>query len=299
VSCEFHRAADTLRKINSLGVAGRAKDASDSIKVIDSLLSTYNQAKSANHLAKFQPAMDGFLAATRKSMTELVYAVEQMAEIVGPQNFNASPPALESMAAMRSRNFPEAPQVGALHGEDAIIRDLLPESVGHYVDIGAWRPVEQSNTWALYQRGWRGLLIEPVPQAWGAILHQRPGDFLAPWAVSDTAGPTRMWVNGPLSTIRPDKALAESSEIVVQGLPLNQILKFFPTIRDQCLMCSIDVEGAEEAILKSTDWKKFSPRILVVEFIHGNQDSIKAILTAAGYRKQADTRNNLIFSRKE
>lgn len=46
--------------------------------------------------------------------------------------------------------------------EDGIIAELLPQRCGVYVDIGAYHPISDSNTYALYQRGWHGLAIDPL-----------------------------------------------------------------------------------------------------------------------------------------
>ena len=40
---------------------------------------------------------------------------------------------------------------------------------GTYVDVGAADPVDDSVTAAFYQRGWRGLNIEPVPSFAAAL----------------------------------------------------------------------------------------------------------------------------------
>ena len=47
--------------------------------------------------------------------------------------------------------------------EDVILQRVfenMPE--GCYVDVGASAPVIDSNTYALYTRGWRGICIDPM-----------------------------------------------------------------------------------------------------------------------------------------
>lgn len=48
------------------------------------------------------------------------------------------------------------------YNEDDLFLPLL-SSVGRFIDIGAWHPTDKSNTRALFERGWSGLLIEPSP----------------------------------------------------------------------------------------------------------------------------------------
>jgi len=62
------------------------------------------------------------------------------------------------LAAMGSHTYGQ-------YGEDALVFSALkPSRRGFYVDVGAYDPLEGSNTYKLYQRGWRGLTIEPNPK---------------------------------------------------------------------------------------------------------------------------------------
>ncbi len=47
-------------------------------------------------------------------------------------------------------------------GEDAMLQSYLRDGPGFYVDVGSGSPTEGSNTYALYLRGWRGILIDPI-----------------------------------------------------------------------------------------------------------------------------------------
>src|SRR3989304_2562059 len=46
-------------------------------------------------------------------------------------------------------------------GEDAILQTLLKAQNGFFVDVGAFDPILYSNTYALYRRGWSGIVIDP------------------------------------------------------------------------------------------------------------------------------------------
>ena len=48
------------------------------------------------------------------------------------------------------------------YGEDKVLRVLLPEKFGTYLDIGSGHPKRNSNTFWFYRRGWRGILVEPL-----------------------------------------------------------------------------------------------------------------------------------------
>ena len=46
--------------------------------------------------------------------------------------------------------------------ERALVASYLPAK-GFIVEVGAYQPVALSQTWQIKQRGWGGLLIEPIP----------------------------------------------------------------------------------------------------------------------------------------
>lgn len=41
---------------------------------------------------------------------------------------------------------------------------------GRFLDIGGWHPTDKSNTRALWERGWEGIIIEPAPVPFEALL---------------------------------------------------------------------------------------------------------------------------------
>lgn len=203
---------------------------------------------------------------------------------------------LESLRNLIVRDHPDF--IGDREGQEewAIVQNLIPSDPGHYVDIGAWKPIEQSNTWHLYERGWRGVLIEPVPFAWCALLTRRPGDHLIPFAVANNDGISRFWMNGPIGGLRPDGQPPESIPGLVQTRKLSTIINWFPSIKANCGFMSVDVEGCELEVLSSNDWNTFRPKVLCIEWL----DKTKApdwlpLLIEAGYRSVGETTKNLIL----
>lgn len=169
-----------------------------------------------------------------------------------------------------NRNHPAFSRDGSQSDEDMDIREMLGEELfnsrGTYVDIGASDPVECSNTWKLYQAGWRGLLIEPLYLSWPAILTQRPGDYLSGYAVRNYTGLTRLRVSGSVSSVLPSWNIGDVAELIVPCDTAMNILDRFPSVRDSCAMCSVDVEGIEVEVLQGIDWNVFKPKVLVVEY---------------------------------
>jgi len=203
------------------------------------------------------------------------------------------------------RTYPRVSCEGPQDREDRYIEASLDGTVGTYVDVGASYPLECSNTWRLYQQGWRGLLIEPLPDPWPAILRQRPGDTLWPQAVSNYTGWGTIRVCGTVSSMRTDWEIAERALVACEVDTLANILARFPDIRDRCRLCSIDVEGLEREVLEGVDWATFKPDVFVVEWLRYDvpppdndlSPEWQPILEAHGYRKLARTTTNLVFAR--
>src|SRR3989339_633328 len=63
-------------------------------------------------------------------------------------------------------------------GEDIIIDFFLKEKKsGFYIDVGAYHPVNLSNTYKFYKRGWNGVNIEPNHNKLSLFKNQRTRDI--------------------------------------------------------------------------------------------------------------------------
>lgn len=193
---------------------------------------------------------------------------------------------------------------GTQDGEDAILAELLPATVGSYLDIGASEPRECSNTWALYQRGWRGLLVEPRPWAVPALCLQRPGDAVAPLAVMDYDGLVLLRLASSCSSAIPTWNIQEWGKLLVPCVTLSTLLERYPQAA-RADYVSVDVEGAERFVLAGWPWATFRPRVVSVEHVEYNPTAVGAdvsgewahLLTDAGYREYKRTKFNIIYTR--
>ena len=72
------------------------------------------------------------------------------------------------------------------NSEDVLLaRCFEGQSNGFYVDVGAEDPIEGSVTKHFYERGWRGINIEPVPSFFNKIINDRPLDINLQCVASD------------------------------------------------------------------------------------------------------------------
>jgi FkbM family methyltransferase len=158
--------------------------------------------------------------------------------------------------------------------EDVILQRVLADvSIGTYIDVGASKPIKDSNTYALYQKGWRGVAIEPLPyrQHW---MEARPEDVLLSAAVGAQAGTLTLQVYDQaqqISTGSPDtyaywkqKGVHPTRRFDVPMLTLNQVI--VEHLPDRALhLLSIDVEGMETEVIKSLDLSVHRPWVIIVE----------------------------------
>jgi FkbM family methyltransferase len=158
--------------------------------------------------------------------------------------------------------------------EDVILwRTLKHVQNGFYVDCGAYEPVRHSVTKAFYDRGWRGINIEPIPLLLRQFVEQRPLDINLAVAVSDHSHGASFYEvpDTGLSTLFPDIAahhveagfIARKTKVPTSRL--SDILRQFAPSEIHFL--KVDVEGAEELVLRGADFENFRPWIVIVEAI--------------------------------
>ena len=100
--------------------------------------------------------------------------------------------------------------------EDVMLwRALKDVSNGFYVDVGANDPTFESVTKAFYDRGWRGINIEPVIHFHNKLCVERPEDINLRTAVGDKKGKAPFFevVDTGLSTMNPEIAKKHSDEL--------------------------------------------------------------------------------------
>lgn len=155
--------------------------------------------------------------------------------------------------------------------EDIILNRALQDvQNGFYVDVGANDPVEDSVTKAFYDKGWRGVNIEPEYEFFKKLKDARPNDINLNLAVSYSQKSIQLFVSkirGWSTTISStfqdtsrDSFFGES--ITVKAKTLDEICELY-NIKEIHFL-KIDVEGAEKDVLQSFSFS-IKPWIVVVE----------------------------------
>ena len=173
----------------------------------------------------------------------------------------------------------------AQNGEDVRIwhafgpREVTPGVPLQYVEVGANAPRDLSLTAALYDLGWRGLLLEPDPQFADALRTFRPGDTVIQIAAAESRGSLDFYrVPGTgLGTLDEKEALEAQArgfaieKVLVATAPLDELLSEYLSSGDAFTphfhVMSVDVEGAEASVLAGLSLQAHRPWVLCVESI--------------------------------
>lgn len=168
-------------------------------------------------------------------------------------------------------------------GDDIQLMKLINNKVpGTYVDIGSWHPVKSSNTYYFYVRNWKGICIDPNPELKQLYKKIRPKDNFvnAGIGVPNTSLNYYMLEESSMNTFSHDfivKHKLESKIIKQISIPLfslKEILDENLGKNDRLDFFDIDVEGLDLEVLKSNDWNKYRPKVIVIETDISIQDDI-------------------------
>ena len=154
-------------------------------------------------------------------------------------------------------------------GEDLFLKHFFSKKeAGFYVDVGAHDPYRFSNTYLLYKAGWRGINIEANPECFSNIKKVRSRDINVNAAVSDTSKMVSFSCDGPRSGIKDENYHFNEREkevIQLETKTLSAILDEHLLESQDIDFLSIDCEGHDFAVLKSNDWTKYRPYLILIE----------------------------------
>jgi FkbM family methyltransferase len=197
-------------------------------------------------------------------------------------------------------------------GEDLLLGRLFEgDSAGIYVDVGAHHPFRFSNTCLLHKRGWRGINLDALPGSMRLFRRFRPDDVNLELGVSEQPGQLEFFVFAEPALNTFDAALAGSrraegwafvGKTVVECLPLATIIdKHLPQLQSSKVdLLTIDAEGLDLQVLRSNDWDRYQPRVIVVEILGGDLSEMMrsdtvTFLAGVGYSPSARLYNSVVF----
>ena len=178
-----------------------------------------------------------------------------------------------------------------------LLRCFGAQEQGFYIDIGAGHPVVDNVSFAFYQRGWRGITVEPNPYLAGLNRAVRPRDAVHHALAGAKAGRAAFFqveeFHG-FSTMIADHAETARTQFgkgsSTLDLPVTTLKELCEQSRPAAIdFLKVDVEGAEKDVLLGGDWKNFRPKIVLVEALapftmEPSWQDWEPMLTAQGYR---------------
>ena len=191
------------------------------------------------------------------------------------------------------------------HGEDLILLTIfhcLGIKRPSYLDIGCYDPFVISNTALLYLRGSCGINVDINPDSIARFRRHRPDDINIVAGVGPDRGKLPFYFHShALSAGSFVRDLIEphgiEQQIDVDVITLDDIVNehargTFPDL------LSIDIEGFDLPVLKSFDFSKTAPKVIICEGFCDNRDyhgQIADLLKAAGFFFYVWTGANMTF----
>ena len=198
----------------------------------------------------------------------------------------------------------------SMSGEDSFMAKhfkdrLFSRKRGIYADIGCGAIWDISNTFFFYGHGWRGVCVDANPQPAAEWAQWRGRDVHLTAAIGETEGEAfwhRHNANWGMARVTGDGRPPGDAWGPGVAVPMRRLDRIFGAhlTGEDIQFMSIDVEGAELGVLRSNDWSRWRPELILVEcvgFDFAAPFALPAVkfLVDQGYRLQAVLNDNLVF----
>jgi len=173
---------------------------------------------------------------------------------------------------------------------------LAGQASGTYIDVGGGHPIADNVSFWFYERGWRGIAIEPQAELAALYPRLRPRDTVVCGLIGRENGETDFHV--------VDRLHGFSTTVETIARQAKQFGADYRTVRmpvltlarlcekhglDEIDFLKIDVEGGETDVLHGGDWRRYRPKVIVIEAVMPGSnepawDAWEPFLLAQGYR---------------
>lgn len=171
------------------------------------------------------------------------------------------------------------PRFTAQTGEDILIYDFFKgHGPGYFIEAGAYDGVTFSNTYLLESLGWRGMLIEPLPELADLCRKNRPNSIVVQAALGSGASDGEVEFTcaydprggACLSYLKADQGHVDRCRdakysLVPVRVPIKSLNSLLEGRSESVDFISLDVEGMEVEVLRGFDLERFKPKLIVVE----------------------------------
>ena len=191
----------------------------------------------------------------------------------------------------------------SMDGEDLFIDNFFKNKTGLYVDVGAYHPLELSNTYLLYKRKWKGINIDINSLSIEYFDFLRSNDINLNLGVARKNSTKIIYFQknkSPLNTLNLMHAKKIFSNTFkqkkIKTKTLTNILDKTKFKRKEIDFLNIDTEGSDLEVLKSLDFKKYKPKLICVELIDHFGPDQKKIKKHKIYKFLKDKKYKLVWS---
>jgi FkbM family methyltransferase len=201
------------------------------------------------------------------------------------------------------------------NGEDTMLINLFSKNKGgFFVDVGAHHPYRFSNTYLLYRRGWSGINIDALPGTKQLFDKHRPRDVTIEMGVSEVSSNLTYWsFKEPAYNTFDEELGHERAEAGISNLlgritiptrPLSEILAKRVRVGQTIDLLTVDVEGFDAQVLRSNDWNRFRPSVVLCEVLGTSfeemaTDEVYVYMSSVGYTLHSKLNSTAVFTQVE
>ncbi len=173
---------------------------------------------------------------------------------------------------------------------------------GFYIDVGCHQPILNNNTYRLYKRGWTGINIDIDYNTIDMFNFFRKKDCNIQAGVSDDIKEKNLYFFHNRSAINTlsESTGAKAKEVrKITTTTLNKIIENSRFKDLEIDYISIDVEGHELSVIKGLNFKKYKPKLVILELIDPSikefhEQRIQNIISSEIYNYMKDEDYKLI-----
>ncbi|MDR2134992.1 MAG: FkbM family methyltransferase [Treponema sp.] len=182
------------------------------------------------------------------------------------------------------------------------------KETGFFLDIGAHDGITYSNSYVFERLGWQGACVEPLPGVFEQLRRNRRCDcyqvalagsgdpaaaFIHAAGVDTLSGLESEMAGGHTDWIRREGGRPE--RIRVKAVTFSELMANYPGRRAIDFL-SLDVEGAEMAVLKTVDFEAYEIGLVAAECVEKGGAEMRAFMAGKGYGVLADLGLDLVFA---
>jgi FkbM family methyltransferase len=186
--------------------------------------------------------------------------------------------------------------------EEKHILEHAPES-GMFLDIGAFDGITFSNSLALIERGWSGVMVEPSLRGFDALLSRHSENDklkLVHAAIGLSRSLVPFWDSPDAVSTTQRQNFEQWKEAgqfrhpyLTPQITIYELFKAIPEL-SEIQFLNIDTEGTSADILLSFPFSHAKPKIICVEY-DDREDDIVGVANFVGYSVVYQSKENMVL----